>query len=128
MVHVLERAHVGEGARAGAADDDHRDAAALGVGDGGDGVRHAGARGDSAHARSPGDARVAVGGVAGRLLVPDVDDADAVVEAPVVDGLDVAAAEGEEVRCAVAQERLGDESTAVDLSHAALIPRGAERS
>jgi hypothetical protein len=37
----------------------------------------------------------------------------------------MAAAEGEEVRCAVAQERLGDEPTAVDLGHAALIPRAA---
>ena len=73
--------------------------------------------GDRAHAGPPGHARVAVGGVAGGLLVAHVDDADALVEAAVVDGLDVAAAEREEVRRAVALERLGDEPAAVDHAH-----------
>ena len=67
-----------------------------GVGDGGDAVGDAGAGGDDADAAAAGGARPAFGGVAGDLLVADVDDADAFVDAGVVDGLDVAAAEGEE--------------------------------
>ena len=43
-----------------------------------------------------GDARVAVGGVGRDLLVADVDDLDALVDAAVVDVDDVAAAEGED--------------------------------
>ena len=101
----------------GAADDDHRDAGALRVRDRGDDVGHAGPGGDGAHAGPPGDARVAVGGVTGGLLVADVDDADAFVETAVVDGLDVPAAEREEVRRAVACKRLRDQSTAVNERH-----------
>ena len=103
----------------GAADDDHGDAGALRVGHGRDDVGDAGPGGDGAHARLARDARPAVGGVAGGLLVADVDDADPLVEAAVVDGLDVASAEGEEVRRAVPLERLGDQAPAVDHCHVA---------
>ena len=96
---------------------DERDAGALRVRDRGDDVGDAGARGDGAHAGPPGHARVAVGRVAGGLLVAHVDDADALVEAAVVDRLDVPAAEREEVRRAVPLERLRDEPTAVHECH-----------
>ena len=73
--------------------------------------------GHGANARLARDARPAVGGVPGGLLVAHVDDADPLVEAAVVDGLDVAPAEGEEVRRSVPLERLGDEAPAVDHAH-----------
>ncbi len=82
--------------RAGAADHDHGAAVLVGVGDGGDAVGDAGAGGDEADAGAAVGSRPALGGVAGDLLVPDVDDADAVVVAAGVDVLDVAAAEGED--------------------------------
>ena len=50
----------------------------------------------TAHAGHAGQARPGVGGVGGGLLVADVDDADALVDAAVVDVDDVAAAEGED--------------------------------
>src|SRR5690606_9458439 len=46
------------------------------------------------------------------------DDADADVEAAVVDRHDVAAAQGEDVRHAFVLERLGDDAPAVKLAHA----------
>jgi hypothetical protein len=86
------------------------DARALGVGEGGHHVGDARARGDGAHPGLARHARPAVGGVARGLLVAHVHHADAHVEAAVVDVLDVAAAEGEEVRHALALELLGYES------------------
>jgi hypothetical protein len=56
--------------------------------------------------------RPTVGGVAGGLLVAHVDDADAHVEAAVVDVLDVPSAEGEEVRHALDLEGARYEVTA----------------
>ncbi len=54
----------------------------------------------------------------GGLLVAHVDDANALVEAAVVDGLDVTAAERKQVRHAMSFERLGDEAPAVNECHA----------
>src|SRR5690606_8094563 len=122
-IHVLERAHVAERLRPGAADADERHLRALRVRDRRHDVRHAGPRGDRAHARPPGDARVAVRGVPGGLLVPDVDDADALVDAAVVDRLDVPSAEREQMRRAVTLERLSDEPTAMNERH----PRDSSR-
>jgi hypothetical protein len=118
VVHVLERAHVLQDPRPRAADHDHRDPRALRVGDSRHDVRDAGPRCDGAHAGLACDARVPVGGVPCRLLVPHVDDADAVVETAVVNRLDVPAAEREEVRDPVPRERLGNEPTAMNLRHA----------
>jgi hypothetical protein len=118
-IHVLKRPHVAQELRARAADDDHRDPRALRVRDRGDDVGDAGTGGDRAHAGPAGDARVAVGGVTGGLLVANVDDLDLLVEASVVDGLDVAAAEREKVRRSVALERLRDEPASVHVCHAA---------
>ena len=59
-----------------------------------------------------GLAGVAVGGVGGGLLVADVDDADAFVDAAVVDVDDVAAAQGEDRVDALGLEGLGDQMAA----------------
>jgi hypothetical protein len=56
---------------------------------------------------------VGVGGVGGRLLVAEVDDGDVVVQAAVVNGRDVAAAEGVDGADALGRQRAGDEFAAV---------------
>ena len=84
------------GARALPADDDHRDVGAVRARHAGHGVGEAGSRGDDRHAGPTGDARPAVGRVRRGLLVAHVDDADALVEAAVVDRHHVPAAEGED--------------------------------
>ena len=92
MVHVLERAHVLEGARALAADADHRHVAAKRVRDARHRIGDAGSRGDEGDARLARRACPAFGAVRGGLLVAQIDDADVLIEAPVVDALDVTAA------------------------------------
>lgn len=82
---------LGEGALA--ADQQHRGLRAEGVGDTGDGVRRARTRGDDRAAGFAGEAGVTVGGMGGDLLVADVDDLYALVDAAVVDVDDVAAAQ-----------------------------------
>jgi hypothetical protein len=61
-----------------------------------------------------GDARVAVGGVAGGLFVAGVDDADTVVQAAFVDVLHVAAGEREDVAHAFLLNHASDDFAAVD--------------
>jgi hypothetical protein len=111
---ILQRAHLVLAERALAADQQHRAFGAERVGDAGDRVGGAGAGGHHGHARLAGDARVAVGGVRGDLLVADVHDRDALVDAAVVDVDDVAAAEREDDVDALRLERLGDEMAAGD--------------
>ena len=84
------------------------------VGDAGDGVGGARAGGDDGAAGPAGDARVAVGGVGRDLLVADVDDLDALVDAAVVDVDDVAAAEGEDRVDALGLQGLRDQVAAGD--------------
>ena len=100
--------------RALAADEQHRALGAEGVGDAGDGVGGARAGGDDRAAGLAGHARVAVGGVRGDLLMADVDDLDALVDAAVVDVDDVAAAEREDRVDALGLQRLGDQVAAGD--------------
>ena len=96
MRQVLERAHHVLRQRALAADMEDRAFRAEGGGDAGHGVRAARpGRGHDA-AELAGLARIAVGGVGRDLLVPHVDDADALVDAAVIDVDDVAAAQGED--------------------------------
>ena len=121
MIHVLQRAHVAEQPGTRSADDDHRYGSALRVRDGRHHVGDAGTRRDAAHPRLAGDAGPAVGRVPGGLLVPDVDDADSLVEATIVDRLDVPSAQGEEMRRAVPLERLGDQAPSVDHCHEASL-------
>ena len=59
-----------------AGDHDHRDAVEGGVGDAGGAVGEAGTEVAEQHCGSAGDSGVAVGGVGGDLLVPDVDELD----------------------------------------------------
>jgi hypothetical protein len=63
--------------------------------------------------------------VACDLLVPDVDDLDVLVDAAVVDGLDVAAAEGEDGVYALLLEAAGHQISAVNLGHGGLPSRTA---
>src|SRR5919202_2376486 len=111
---VLEGAHLVLVQRALAADQQERALRAEGVGDAGDRVGRAGAGGDDRAARLAGDARVGVGGVGGDLLVADVDDLDALVDAAVVDVDDVAAAEGVDHVDPLGLQGLGDEVAAGD--------------
>ena len=64
-----------------AGDGDQRNAVELGVGDGGDEVRRAGAAGGHADAELAGAAGVALGGERAALLVPRQDRAKLVAEA-----------------------------------------------
>ena len=111
---VLQRAHLVLGERALAADVQHRALGAEGGGDAGHRVGAARARGRHDAAELAGLARIAVGGMGRHLLVADVDDPDALVEAAVVDVDDVAAAQGEDGVHALVLERLGDEPAARD--------------
>src|SRR4030042_45128 len=70
------------------------------------------------------DARRALGGVAGGLLVAHVDHADGVVQAAVIDVHHVAAAEGEDAVDALLLEGAGHQLSAVDLGHGGTPPRG----
>jgi hypothetical protein len=111
---VLQRPHLVLGVCPLTADQQHGGLRAEGVGDSGDGVGRPRAGGDDRAAGLAGDARVAVGGMGGHLLVPYVDDLDALVDAAVVDVDDVAAAQCVDAVDALGLEGLGDEMTAGD--------------
>lgn len=117
MVHVLQAAHVLVGTRRLAADDDHRSLRTVRGRDTGDRIGETRARGDECHTRLPGDASPTVGGVRRGLLVPRVDDADALVDAPVVDRHDVTAAEREHELDALLGEGARDDLSTVKLCH-----------
>ena len=90
----------------------------MGVRDAGHGVGDAGARHDHGDAEPAGEARPRVRGVRRRLLVADVDHADAVAEAGVVDRQDVAAAEREDGADALAGEDARDQLASGQVRHA----------
>src|SRR5262249_2535897 len=71
--------------------------------------------------------REAVGGVPRRLLVPDVDDADLLVDTAVVDGLNVPAAQREDVRNPLPAQRACDQATTMNEGHPANIAGSADR-
>ncbi len=75
----LERHRLRFAKRRGARDEEGGHAVEVGVRDRGDAVGHARPRGDDGHARPPGGASPAIGGVPGRLLVAGVDQAHAVI-------------------------------------------------
>ena len=112
MRQILKRPHLVLGQRGLAADVQDRALGAERRGDAGDGVGAAGAGGGDDAAELAGLAGVAVGGVRGHLLVAHVDDADAFIEAAVVDVDDVAAAEREDGVHTLVLQRLGDETAA----------------
>ena len=111
---VLEPPHAMLGLCRLAADMQHRTLRAERGRDPGDGIRAPGTGGGH-HAPEPaGLARVAVRRVRRDLLVAHVDDLDPLVDAPVVDVDDVAAAEREDGIDAFAPEGLRDEVAAGD--------------
>ena len=109
---VLERAHLVLAESALPADVEHR---ALGAERGRDAGHRVGEPGPGRRhhaAEAPGLAGVAVRRVGRDLLVPDVDDADPLVDAPVVDVDDVTAAEGEDGVDPLSSQGAGDEMPA----------------
>src|SRR5918999_5083946 len=93
---VLQGAHAVLVERPLAADQEHRALGTQRVGDAGDRVGRARAGGDDRAAGPSRDARISVRCVRSNLLVANVDDLDALVDAAVVDVDDVPAAEGED--------------------------------
>ena len=117
VIHVLERAHVDEDARALSADDEHRHVGAVRARHRGHRVRQSGPRRDDRHSGLTRHARPAICGVPRGLLVPHVDHANALVEAAVVDGHHVSTAEREDEGDVLGTQRAGDYLPAVDVSH-----------
>ena len=112
---ILQRAHLVLRQRALSADQQHRALGPERVGDAGDGVRRARPGRHDGTARLPGLSCISVRRVRRDLLVTDVDDLDALVETPVVDVDDVAAAQGEDDLDPFGLQRLGHEMAARDL-------------
>ncbi len=117
LLDVLEGAAAAEGLRRRAADQEQRTAGARGVGDARHGVGDARAGRHHRDADAACQPRVGVAGVGSRLLVPHVDDADALGQATVVDRQDMTAAEREDVPHACLPEDLRDELPAGQLRH-----------
>ena len=114
MRQVLQRTHLVLGQRALAADVQNRTFGAECGGDSGNRVRAArtGGRDDAAElARLPG---IAVGRVRRHLLMPHVDDANALVDAAIIDVDDVPAAQGEYRVDSLVLQSLGDQVAAGD--------------
>src|SRR3954464_5417275 len=106
---VLQGAHLVLIQGALPADQQERALGAEGVRDAGDRVGGARAGGHDRAARLSGHAGVGVGGMSGDLLVADVDDLDALVDAAVVDVDDVAATEGVDDVDPLCLQGLGDQ-------------------
>src|SRR5262245_47077959 len=117
MIHVLQRASIGELLGSRATEHDHGYPGPLRVGDRGYHVGDTGPGGHCANTGLPGDSGPSVCSVSRGLLVPNVHDADLLVDAPVVNRLDVPAAQGEKMRRPLAPERLRYEPAAVDHPH-----------
>ncbi len=111
---VLQRAHLVLRQRALAADVQDRALGAERGGDAGHRVRAARARGRDDAAELARLARIAVGGMRGDLLVAHVDDADALIDAAVVDVDDVAAAQREDRIDTLVLQRLRHQVAAGD--------------
>ncbi len=113
MVHLLERAHAPAGHRRASADDEHRAVVALRLGERRGRVRHARPGGDRGHAALARDLGPTLGGERGRLLVPKIDHADAMLDRARQHRPDVRAVEGEQVTDCGALERKGDQLAGV---------------
>jgi hypothetical protein len=96
------------------ADEEHRAFGAERVGDAGYRIGRPGSGRYDGAAHAAGHTRVPVGRVRGNLLVPHVDDLDALIDAAVIDVDDVPAAEREDRIDTLVLQRLGDEVTARD--------------
>ena len=118
---ILQRSHLVLSQRALAADVQNRALGAECGGNAGHRVGAAGTGGGDHAAELAGLARVAVGGVRRDLLVAHVDDADALIDAAIVDVDDVAAAQGEDRVDALVLQRLGDQMAAGDDARVAAL-------
>ena len=107
-------------------DDDHRDRVHVGVAQRGDDVGGRRARGDHGHARPTRHVGVALGHVAGALLVAHEDVADRAVEERVVHGQDAPARQAEDRVDALHLEGLDECLRTVEL-HALRFPSLAKR-
>ena len=109
----------------GAAKDEHGAAVEMRVGDAGDAVgdaRSGGQQGDAGIARDLGPA---LGGMHCRLLVAGIYDPNTLAHAAVIDGGDVAAAEGENDFHALALECAGNQPAAENMFlHRVILPSG----
>ena len=105
-VRFLKRAAANHGLRDLAGDGDERTGIHVGVGDGGDEIRRAGAAGAHAHAGLAGDARIAFGGETAALLVARENSADLGVRERLVDFHARAAGIGEDDLDVLAFKRL----------------------
>ena len=112
MRQILQRAHLVLRQGTLAADVQDRALGAKGRRDAGDGIGAAGPGGRDDASELAGLTRVAVGRVRGDLLVAHVDDADALIDAAVVDVDDVPAAERKDRIDAFVLERLRDQVAA----------------
>ncbi len=122
MRQVLQRTHLVLGERGLAADMDDGAFRAEGGGNAGHRVGAAGAGRRHHAAELAGLAGIAVGGMGGGLLMAHVDDADAFVDAAVIDVDDVAAAQGEDGVDTLVLQRLGDQmATGYDAGVGALL-------
>jgi hypothetical protein len=92
-----------------------------------DGVRETASGGDGEHARSAARARVRVGGIGARLLVPHVDHLHVVLAEVREDRPDVATVDGEEETDALLAEDPPDERAAVELRVTGLGERPPDR-
>ena len=118
LVHLLEGAPALQAEGRSPADQEERAPRGVGVRHAGDRVGHAGARHHHGDAEATGEPRPRVRGVRRRLLVTDVDDADPVTEAGVVDREDVPAAEREDRGDALAGEDPRDQLAPGQVGHA----------
>ena len=86
LVDLLERRLALLGQLGAAGHEDHRALGRVDGGQAGDGVGEAGPAGEQGHRRLAGDARIAVGHVHRRALVPRVDELDALIRRRVHQG------------------------------------------
>ena len=112
MRQILQRAHLMLGQRALAADMDHRCLGSEGRGDAGHRVGAAGPRRGHHAAQLAGLAGIAVGGMGRHLFMAHIDDADAFVQAAVIDVDDVTAAKRKDRVHTLVLQGLGDEIAA----------------
>ena len=117
VVHLLEAARQLLADEVAPTENEHRRVREVGVHDGRDRVRHPRCRSDGGHTEPTGEPRVCLGGVARRLFMPHVDNADTLFDAAIEYRHDVPAGEGEERIDAFGLERLGDQPASVDLGH-----------
>ena len=119
LLHLLERAEPAQAERRRAADEQHRAARGVGVGDAGDRVGDAGPRRHHRHADVAREPRVGVRGVRGRPARGACPPPAMLLgEAAVVDRQDVAAAQREDVAHARLLERARHEVPPVQIRHA----------